>query len=96
MNAGEASERFRFPGLEWNRPPPVHNGLAGGWPADDLGIILFRCADRFCHIRYGESTIEQFRETSNCSDSQNAERSSFQYQVVGGQRVSELGRGVAL
>ena len=46
------------------------NGFAGGWPADDLGIILIRFADRFCRIRYGGSTIEQFRETSNCSDSQ--------------------------
>jgi hypothetical protein len=66
------------------------HGFAGGWPADDLGIILFRCADRFCRIRYGESTIEQSRERSNCFDFSNAERPSFRYEVLGGQRVSDF------
>src|SRR5258708_27133175 len=50
----------------------VH-GFAGRWTVDHLGIILFRCSDRFCRIRYGQSTIEQSRERSNCFDFSNVE-----------------------
>ena len=66
MNAGEA--QISWLGMESSFS--CAHGFAGGWPADDLGIILFRCVDRFCRIRYGESTIEQSRERSNCFDSQ--------------------------
>jgi hypothetical protein len=88
MNAGEASESLRFPGLEWNRPPPVHIGLP--WMAGRRSChnSLSVCRSVLSHSLWREHYRAVSGEVELLRFS-NVERPSFRYQVVGDQRVSD-------